>query len=218
MLKAFVRLGYGRNEITLKTDNCSLKIVLYRYLINPVFRPITCEKSLSRNEAEPLQLNNKVVRVLYVICKNDPTIGEFQSTDTVPNKILNALKRISLNVELLQTFISEMIFKVFKTRKTFALKKDFLVNGHGESLVCEPFYTSLDLEKALQMSQDELFVEIAKEIRQDKLLYDQNAKYLAILSFTRYKPIADSLDTNTSSGSNDIFKDVHGYCALGIKI
>ena len=163
---------------------------------------------MKQNEWEDFQINKKMIRVLYIICKDDPTNGEFQSIDNSKNKLKNALNRISLNVELLQVFLSEVIFKNFKTRKTFALKNDFLnsLNFSKNELVCEPFYTSLELNKALSMKENEIFLHLASEIKQDKYLFDEDSKYLAILSFTRY---------TKSSDSNDIFKDAHGYCALG---
>jgi hypothetical protein len=203
--KAFVCLDYGKNEITLTTDDCLIKIVLYRYLMCQNYYPI-------QNEIPQFQVNNKMIRVLYVVCKDDPTNGEFQSQNTDQNKLENALNRISLNVELLQTFISETMFKKFKSRKTFALKNDFFKmdhkNGDG-NLVCETFYTNLELNKALTMQENEIFLYLACEIKQDKGLFDKDTKYLAILSFTRYKRSSDS------NGSNDIFRDTHGYCALG---
>ncbi len=205
--KAFVRLDYGKNEITLTADDCLLKIVLYRYLICQNFYPIQNEKDDKVKEITKFQVNNKMIRVLYVVCKDDPTNGEFQSQNTEQNKLENALNRISLNVELLQTFLSETMFKKFKSRKTFALKNDFF-NGDG-NLVCETFYTNLELNKALTMQENEIFLYLACEIKQDKVLFDKDTKYLAILSFTRYKKSSDS------NGSNDIFKDAHGYCALG---
>lgn len=48
VLKAFVRLEYGKNEIILKTDNCKLKIILFRFV--------------NSNQ-------NKHIRVLYVVCE-----------------------------------------------------------------------------------------------------------------------------------------------------
>ena len=145
-----------------------------------------------------------MLRVLYIICKDDPKNGEFQSTDTSQNKLKNALNRISLGVELLQVFLSEAIFKKCKTRKTFALKKDFSSNRSGESeLACESYYTKLELNKALPMKENEIFLYLANEIKQDNNLFDKDTKYLAILSFTRYE-----FDSDTKSSYN-------GYCALG---
>jgi hypothetical protein len=202
-IKAFVRLGHGKNEISLRTDNCLIKIVLYRYLINQDFYPfyIQSAKNEKQNESSDFKIDKKMLRVLYIICKDDPTNGEFQSIETSQNKLKNALNRISLGVELLQVFLSEAIFKKFKTRKTFALKKDF--SSNESDLACESYYTKLELNKALAMKENEIFLYLANEIKQDQNLFDKDTKYLAILSFTRYK-----FDSDTKSSYS-------GYCALG---
>jgi hypothetical protein len=92
------------------------------------------------------------------------TNGEFQSPNLNENKLNNALKRISLGVELLQTFLSENIFKTFNERKTFMLRTD-LSDEHKN--VCETFYsTKISMAKALNMSQSELFITLAEEIKE----------------------------------------------------
>lgn len=72
---------------------------------------------------------------------------------------------------------------------------------------CETFYTKLELVKALNMSQSELFISLSEEIRQNED-FDPNCKYLAILSFTRYE---------ANKQENDMFLNTKGYCALGIE-
>lgn len=202
-----MRLDHGKNEISLRIDNCSIKIVLYRYLINQDYYPYSIQtaKNEKQNEGSDFKINKRMLRVLYIICKDDPTNGEFQSIDTSQNKLKNALNRISLGVELLQVFLSEAIFKKFKTRKTFALKKDFQSNlkCSDSELACESYYTKLELNKALTMKENEIFLYLANEIKLDNNLFDKHTKYLAILSFTRYK-----FDSDTKSSYN-------GYCALG---
>ncbi|CAF0794138.1 unnamed protein product [Brachionus calyciflorus] len=175
--KLFVKLYPGRNEIKLKTFQSEVILILFRHL-----KP----------------LNSKHVRIFYVVCNDDPNCGEFQSLDSSRNKIQNALKRIDLNIRLLQTFMSEEIFKKYKTRKTFTLKCD--LNECDENV--EIFRSNLKLMKALEMSSDEIFLYLLDEIK--KRNSNRECKYIAILSFTRYIP-----------GQNeDIFKDTKGYCAL----
>ena len=97
--------------------------------------------------------------------------------------------------------------KNFQIRKTFALKTDFLNLRDDKSLVCEPFYTKLELKNALKMSSRQIFLYLANEIKENSLLFDTNSKYLAILSFTRYNP--------NEKIANDIFENTQGYCAIG---
>ncbi len=54
----------------------------------------------------------RFVRVLYVVCADDRTNGEYQSSNINKNKLDDALNLISLNIELLQTFISEILLFV----------------------------------------------------------------------------------------------------------
>lgn len=75
--------------------------------------------------------------------------------------------------------------------------------------ICETFYTNLRINKALEMSQSELFISLAEEIEQSDV-FDPNCKYLVILSFTRYER-----SSNTNNTEADIYSSTRGYCALG---
>ena len=85
--KGFVKLEYGKNEINLKTTNCAINIILFRLAFNPSIR--------LGNKIEQHDEPN-IVRVLYVVCKDDITNGEFQSDDSINNKLENAKNRIDL--------------------------------------------------------------------------------------------------------------------------
>lgn len=176
--KAFVNLITGKNEICLKTENSSLNMT--------IFHKVPSETS-------------KRFRVLYVVCEDDN--GEFQSPPNFDNSAASALKRISLASRLLQTFIAENIYKKFGIRKTISFKNE--TEG-----VCELYKTKLTLEKALNMRQNELFLHLANEIMANKYFFDENCKYVAVLSFTRFVPAAPN--------SNDIFENTKGFCALGM--
>lgn len=195
--KGFVKLEYGKNEINLKTTNCAINIILFRLAFNPSIR--------LGNKIEQHDEPN-IVRVLYVVCKDDVTNGEFQSDDSINNKLENAKNRIDLGIKLIQTYISENFYKKFHTRKSFMLKND--INEVKDENVCEIFMTDLSIKEAQAMSSDQLFVTLAKEIKNK--LYRQNVKYVALLSFTRYMP-------QTGTINEDIFKLTKGYCALGAK-
>ena len=171
---------YGKNNIQFKTENCTLEFTL--------FYQEAVESSHS-------------VRVLYVICSDDE--GEFQSPDLSNNNCSSALKRISFNVKLLQTFISEILYKKFGVHKTF----NFFKNNCDE--VCEYYKCGLNLRQALNMKSKDLFLFLANEIVSRNDVFDRNCKYLAILSFTRFEP------PRTDDNSNDIFENTKGFCALG---
>ena len=176
--KVFVNLVEGENLISFKTENSSLEIKLFY-------------------RREPLEYEHHI-RVLYVVCNDDN--GDFQAPSDSNNSCDSALKRISLNVKLLQSLMSEILFKKFGVHKTFQfIKKD---------LVCELFKSNLNLDQALNMESRDLFLYLAKEIASNSDLFAKDCKYVAVLSFTRYDP---SLKTN----SNDIFENLKGFCALG---
>lgn len=187
-LKAFVRLYYGKNEIKLKTDVCTIELTLFRETRDLSYK------------------NSKTVRVLYVICEDDNTNGSFQSDNIEYNKLENAINRISLNIELLQSFIAEQVYKEFQIRRTFLLRTDLTFDSTNEH-VCEVFKTKLSLNKALSMSSNELYLYLAEEIKSNKEFFNPNCKYLALLSFTRYEYRQDF----------DIFQNTKGFCALGKK-
>jgi hypothetical protein len=146
-----------------------------------------------------------------VISHDDPTNGEFQSDNSQSNKLDNALRKVSLNVELLQAFISEITNKNFQTRKTFVLKTDLFTNNEKEAeeeFICEPYYTQMSLEHALSATPSEIFLHLAEEIKQNAAVFDSNFKYIAVLSSTRYV-------ANPGTKDRDMFTNTKGYCAMG---
>ncbi len=190
-------MKYGKNLIILHTDTCSINLILYRHF---TIIPVEIENLNTKNSI------SRLIRVLYVVCNDDKTNGEFQSPNIIKNKLNNALNIISFNIELLQTFISEMIFKQYKTRKTFKLRTDFKKESSSDNVLpCEIFRTKLNHDEALTMNSSELFVHLAKEIQENDQ-YNKNCKYIALLSFTQYE---------YNKFNDDIFKSVKGYCALG---
>lgn len=184
-----MKLDHGKNELEIKSDDCQIKIVVYRLSHEP--------NILTSNLP-------KTVRVFYVICKDDTTNGDFQSGNPNENKLNNARKRIDVGIKLLQTFLSEIIYRRFGHRKTFMLSND--VTKVDDENVCETFYSNLTTQRALEMTSNELFIHLAEEFKEN--CYDVNVKYIAILSFTRYNA------GNLHKGK-DIFENTKGYCALG---
>ncbi len=142
--------------------------------------------------------NDRQIRVLYIVCNDDN--GDFQSPDTSNNCSNSALKRISLNVKLLQTFMCETLYKKFGVHKTFKF--------HKNDDICELYKSNLNLKQALNMKSKDIFLYLAQEIASRADLYNPNHKYLAILSFTRYEP-------SVKKSSDDFFISTKGFCALG---
>ncbi len=183
--KAFVQLEFGKNELTLKTDNCTLKFSIYRIPKN----------------------TSRFLKPLYIVCHDDETNGEFQSDDTANNKLKNALNIIDLNIKLIQAFLSEIMYKKFQNRKTFALSTD--LNPDKSDTPCEVFYSKLGIKNALKMTSREIFYFLAQEIKQEKDLFEANAKIVGVLSFTRYETRSNLCE------QKDTFSRVRGFCAIG---
>jgi hypothetical protein len=179
--KAFVSLKLGENRIEIKTENCNLMFIIFHKL------------RIQKNDSHYL-------RVLYVVCDDDSD-GHFQSPKNDHNSIDDALKRISFSAQLLQTFISESIYKEFGSRKTF--------NFFSNERICQVFRSKIKLNEALDMRPDELFLLLANEIKSKAEIFNCNSKYLAVLSFTR-------LETNTQLTDND-FTKMKGFCAIGLQ-
>jgi hypothetical protein len=184
--KAFLKLKIGDNQINIKSDNCSIELTLYRKIRKDNFRH---------------------VKVFYVIAANDSMNGQFQADvdDTLfhDTSIESAKRRISLSIELLQTFISEQNYKQFKKRKTFSLYHDTqiqLQNQDDNDQLCEIFESKLNLNEALQMTPRQIYITLANEIKNNADIFDTNCKYIMILSFTRF---TETMNT------------IVGECALG---
>jgi hypothetical protein len=175
-----VKLQNGENQIEINSDNSSLKFVVFH-------RP--------RNH----HTGNNYVRVLYVVCDDDN--GHFQSPNAETNSISSALKRISLSVQLLQTFISELMYKQFGIRKTFNL---FKMDEKEDA--CEVFRTKIKLSDALAMKSEQLYLHLANEISTS--IFDRKSKYLAVLSFTRFEKMTGVMENSLT--------EPKGFCALGM--
>lgn len=190
--KIFVKLIIGKNEIILKNDQFTLKIILYYY---------------------PNETQINALRVLYVVCEDDDgCIPLLDSNDKISSHI--AIEKINLGLKLIQTFLSEMILRQFGTRKTFKFYNETINCSNKDQddlMICEYYKTKLKLKDALNMNQSELFIHLANEISNNLNIYLSNCKYVAVLSFTRYE-IENNHETTID---NDIYLNTKGFCALG---
>jgi hypothetical protein len=78
-------LNHGKNQINIRSSTCQVKLIVYRlsHAIIKSFRVDSLEK--------------RSLRVLYVVCKDDPLNGEFESDSlNGNNKLENAVKRVDL--------------------------------------------------------------------------------------------------------------------------
>ena len=119
------------------------------------------------------------IQPLYII--NNNSDGSFQSThDDVNNKPEDALRKINLALELAQCIISSKFSEKSFGEKTFALKK------------CQIFYSSLDVDKARNMTQWELYDSIAEELlaREGVDIKDRR-KFVGFLSCTKFEGLRD---------------------------
>ena len=116
ILKVFVKLKFGKNELVIKSNNCEITVILYRLRYG-----IGNESSIV-----------KKVRVLYVVSKDDPSNGEFQSDDHKENKLENALKRIDLGKLLTELLITRVL--VILKNYFFSLSQELLFFSLG--LLC----------------------------------------------------------------------------------
>lgn len=92
----------------------------------------------------------RFVRVVYIKCSDSD--GSFDAPENMNNSIEVALKKLSFNVRLLQTFMADDMNRHGFGYQTFELEE----NDDGTILI-HVFSSNLTTEKAHQMSGDELY-------------------------------------------------------------
>eukprot|EP00794_Sanderia_malayensis_P000446 gene446-1087_t len=183
-VKMFAPLKEGKNQILL--SSCQAKEIFKELHIN--YQP---------NE------NKRYVKPVYIICEGSD--GRFQAPADVDNSIESALQRISFNATLLQTFTAENLNLHGFGRKSFRLERnqDGIVNVNT-------FISKLHVDKALEMTGDELYRYFKAELDKSEL-YDPLCKFWAFMSFTSYRPPDDQKTFNEKK----IHEYVRGHTALG---
>ncbi|XP_022902516.2 uncharacterized protein [Onthophagus taurus] len=131
---------------------------------------------------------------LYIIIKNYN--GLFQAPKHVKNDAKSACKRIETVTKLLQCFIAEKLNEEFFERKTFQIEP------------CKTFYSNLNLDEAIKMSQKDLWESLGREIMVSKL-GDTNNKYLGVLSCTKY------LGNKELIKYDEMINKTEGFVAMG---
>lgn len=180
--KALVHLVPGENNILLRCGNAESVFTL-------------CY--------EPLK-HKKFVRLVYIKCRDED--GKFQAPENEDNSVTSACRRIALGAQMLQTFTAEMLAEHKLKAKTFRIEED--QNG---SPVCHVFTSSLSVNDAQKLKDEELWAHFATELMKSSLRVNNDCKFLGFLSFTRYSnDLAIEPETYT-----DILKLMKGHVALG---
>lgn len=162
--KVVVPLSIGVNLITL-----SLKV-------NDAENVCVVEQKLTYT---PLTLP-RFVRVVYVKCADSD--GSFDAPANVPCDLNSAIKRLSFNAQLLQTFTAESLYQHGLGRNTFRLEED--ESGSPEVHV---FTSKLTTSEALSMTGNQLYDTFSKELKGSNL-FDPMCKFWTFMSCTHYDP------------------------------
>lgn len=160
----------------------------------------------------------RCVKLYYITCsidKNDKLMnsifdeGKFQSKDKLNNSISNAKQRISLAMLMLQTFIASIL----PNRFTFDLELDEQTNLP----IVEQFHcVQYSLDEFSEMTEKEMWRNLAIELLKLNHLNNLNFKYLAFLSFSRYKFDENKIKNSSNQMHYDeLIKMTNCYVALG---
>lgn len=161
-LKVVVPLTTGENLIRLKVMD----------------RVNICEFDLKLTY-EPLTIS-RFVRVVYIKCADSD--GSFDAPMGVPSDVESAVKRLSFNAQLLQTFTAESLYQHGLGHRTFRIEED----DTGSPKV-HIFTSKLMTCEALCMTGDQLYETFSKELKFSSL-YDPRCKFWTFMSCTHYDP------------------------------
>lgn len=98
---------------------------------------------------------NRFVRVVYVRCADSD--GSFDAPVDIPCDVDSAVKRLSFNAQLLQTFTAESLYQHGLEHRTFRIEED----DTGSPKV-HIFTTKLTTSEALGMTGDQLYDTFSK--------------------------------------------------------
>ena len=179
--KALTYLKEGNNEIQIKHKTTFLRI-------NLSYKPLKC---------------SRFVRLVYIKCIDDD--GLFQAPSEENNSVSSACNRITLGAQMLQTFAYDKFKDHHLPKKTFRLEEQ------DDKVVCHVFTSSLRLNEAYSLNEEQLWSHFAVELMNSNLRVGNNCKFLAFLSFTRYQNTLNKLPKN----HKEILQMTKGQVALG---
>nr|CAD7605228.1 unnamed protein product [Timema genevievae] len=143
------------------------------------------------------------VMPIYIICKGHN--GEFQTPNGEENTIQSACRRIAVGCKLIQCLTAEKLAESGLGRKTFQLENDL----NTQAAECTVFHSQLSVERARRLSPEELWEHFGRELMMSPL-GNNNRKFVAFLSCTRYIPNGKKPDTY-----EEILSSMEGHVALG---
>ncbi|XP_050666563.1 uncharacterized protein LOC126966502 [Leptidea sinapis] len=152
---------------------------------------------------EPRKTNLRVTPV-YIVCQGHD--GCFQSPVEVENSIKSACSRIAIGSKLIQCVTAEKLYESGVGRKTFQLEHEV---DHKNS-ECIVFSSSLNVNKARKMKQEELWTHFGRELMLSDLGSSER-KFLAFISCTRFK----GTDIDKPMTHDEILSYTEAYAALG---
>lgn len=179
--KALVYLQKGKNEIKIQHKSLSLNL-------NLTYEPLS---------------SKKFVRLVYIKCIDDE--GLFQAPPVENNSVSSACSRIVLGAQMLQTFTYDKFKEHNLPKKTFRLEEE------NSKIICHVFTSSLTLNKAYELNEEQLWSHFAIELMNSDLRVRNDCKFLAFLSFTRYNNHSNKIP----SSHQEILKMTKGQVALG---
>lgn len=186
--KAFLHLQSPINEVSFRSDSSSLVEKVNIVLTKPVQR--------------------KYVRLIYLLCKDMRGLvfedGSFQGPPEEDCSLISAIKRIGVGALMMQHFYAQTL----SAKKTFNLE----LNEFNEPQV-HVLLLNKNIEELWSLDQTKLWEYVGKEILSSSFA-DEDAKYLAFCSFTRY-----NFKSNRKKRSllkfSDMVKMTSGFVALG---
>lgn len=150
---------------------------------------------VNSNQVAPIP-NQHFLKAIYVICNDHD--GHFQSP-FVENSTVDACNKISLAMKLVQCLYGEKMHEKGFGRKSFRLHSD-----------CELFRSTLTLNEARQMDQQELWHRIGREIVASKWGTEHRWKFVAFLGCTHFVGI-----DNADYSHENVQKHTKANAALG---
>lgn len=183
--KVIVQLVRGRNDLVLKYDTACQTFTLF-------FKPV-------------LHQQCKYIRLVYITCHDAPQQGCFQGPEEEDCSIKSACNRISLGMQILQTAMAETLAAAGVGHKSF-----FLECTEGGEPVVHIFKSKLRYSEARVMTSEDIWSCIATELMNSELRDGDHCKFVAFLSWTRYR--SDAVEARTHS---EVMSRVSGHVMVG---
>ncbi|KAH6931910.1 hypothetical protein HPB50_001452 [Hyalomma asiaticum] len=183
--KVIVQLVNGRNDLVLKHDTACQTFTLF-------FNPELYNKS-------------NYIRLVYVTCPDAPHQGYFQGPEDEDCSIESACNRIGLGMEILQLAMAETLAAAGVGCRSFRLE-----HAEGGKPVVHVFKTRLRYSEACAMASEDIWSHIATELMNSGLRDGDCCKFVAFLSWTRYR--GDAVEPRTHS---EVMSRVSGHVMVG---